>query len=398
MNQSNRRKVLFVTEFLPWPLNSGGRIRSYHILRQVALKNDVTLIAEDHDGMKDHFCGMVAKLLIAPSKKRNNLIKALGVLTSLIQKKPYVYVYSSFNKEMAAIIEREVTAEGYDIVHFDHLDATIYIDECGENKLYLDEHNYETQLLRSLKESQKSLFFRFYLDNQIKKIERFEGEVLKKVDAVGVVSEKDGEMIRQYVSPDKINLVPNGVDTDFFRIKKDSEPFHIVSVGSLDWRPNVEGLIWFLQEVWPLIVSKLPEAQLTIVGRNPDRKLYRFADDSVSIAASVPDVREYVKRASLFIVPLFAGGGTRLKVLEAMAMGISIVATSRGAEGIDYTDGVNVCIADDAKTFYEKVIYLLEEKAVAEAIASSARELVTTTYSWDAIGRKLEYVYDKINS
>jgi len=341
---------------------------------------------------------MVSKCLIAPSKKMSALTKAIKIIKSLIQKNPYIYVFSSYNKEMAAIIKKEVGAEKYDIVHFDHLDATIYIHECRENKLYLDEHNYETQLLRSLRESQKSLFIRFYLNNQIKKIESFEAAILKKVDAIGVVSNHDGEMMSKYVPPVKINLIPNGVDTAFFRIEKNPEPLHIISIGSLDWQPNVEGLIWFLKEVWPLVVPELPEAQLTIVGRNPDRKLYRFADDSVSIAASVPDIREYAKRASLFIVPLFAGGGTRLKVLEAMAMGIPIVSTSIGAQGINYTDGVNVCIADDAKMFYEKVIYMLKEKEIAEAIASSARELVTSTYSWDSIGKKLEYVYEKIDA
>lgn len=396
MKIKKRLEVLFITEFLPWPLHSGGRIRSYQILRQVALKHDVTLIAADHDGVESYFTNFVKEVHVVPAKGYSKLFKFLRFLISFFSEKPFMYVYSSYNAEMRKKINEVIRRVRFDIIHIDHLDAAVYLSNCEKRSVYLDEHNYETQLLRSLKDLQKNVFGKFYLTNQIKKIEKFEGNALQCADAIGAVSYNDAQMMAKWVPKEKISVIPNGVDTNFFKIPRIPEPFHLVSVASLDWHPNVDGLIWFLKNVWPVVAGQKKDTFLTIVGRNPPRKLYRYADDRIRIQASVPDVRVYVQNASVFVVPVFAGGGTRLKILEAMAMDIPIVSTSKGAEGIDYTDGVNICIADDADMFIRKIFTLFEKKDLSRSVAASARNLVKNNYSWDAAGLKLETVYQKL--
>ncbi len=396
MRTRRKLKILFITEFLPWPLNSGGRIRSYHILRQVAKKHDVTLIAADYDGVEKHFYNIVTKFCIVPSPKKHKLIKWIRMFLSLFNQRPFVHVFSCYNELMSYKINKEITSENYDLIHLDHLDAAIYMTNFEEVKVYLDEHNFETHLVKSLRNSEKNLLLKLYLQNQLKKIQRFEIDVLNRVDAVGVVSAKDAEMIRKFVWGDKISIIPNGVDTEFFKIERAPEPYSLISVGSLDWRPNVDGIIWFLENVWPQIVKEQPKAQFCIVGRNPRKELYKYVRDRVTIAGSVADIRQYVKRATVFVVPLFAGGGTRLKVLEAMAMKIPVVSTLKGAEGIDCENNKNILIANDAPAFSRKILSLFEKPEFAERISSAAFELVTRKYSWMAIGERLESVYQDI--
>lgn len=397
MRSGRKLKVLFITEFLPWPLNSGGRIRSYHILRQVASRHDVTLIAADYDGVEKYFSNMVSKLYVAQGEK-HKLSKWLFLFLSLFNPKPFVHVFSCYNKLILNIINREMRLMDFDIIHLDHLDAAIYLSafKDKESKVYLDEHNFETHLINSLRNSEKNLFWKIYLKNQMKKIQKFEVDTLNRVDAVGVVSSNDAEMIKKFVKKDKVSIIPNGVDINFFSIDRTPEPYSLIYVGSLDWRPNVEGIIWFLQNVWPRLIKEKPKSHFWIVGRNPQKELYRYIDEQVNIAASVYDVREYVKRAAVFIVPLFSGGGTRLKILEAMAMRIPVVSTSKGAEGIECKNNLHICIADNKDLFLKSIIALFEKERFASGVSRAAYDLVKAKYSWDAIGEQLENVYQRL--
>jgi glycosyltransferase involved in cell wall biosynthesis len=166
-----------------------------------------------------------------------------------------------------------------------------------------------------------------------------------------------------------------------------------VSVGSLDWLPNVEGLLWFLNQVWPSVVEARPDATLHIVGRNPQRALLRQVSRGVSVAASVADIREHVRDAAAFVVPLLAGGGTRLRVLEAMAMRVPIVSTTVGVQGIECVHGQHVLVADAAGDFAQQLIALLDREELRERLAMEGRQLVERRYSWQVIGDTLDAFY-----
>ena len=395
-----RLQVLFITEFLPWPLNTGGRIRTYHLLRQVALRHEVTLVTQeplgDPEG-EERIRALVSRLYSVPMKPQSFIRKTLAAAFSLASARPYVAMYSHYCRALSRLIRQLIRRERFDVVHLDHLDAAVYLQDClSKPVLYLDEHNYETNLLRSTHDNTSKLLLRWYLGSQLQKLARFESQILRAVHAVGVVSAKDAAMITTVAPKTALEVIPNGADLAFFDILRQPVPYRIVTVGSLDWLPNIEGIMWFLDNVWPAVHAARPEATLHIVGRNPPRALFQRSCKQVTVAGSVPDVRDYVTGASAFVVPLFAGGGTRLKVLEAMAMRVPIVSTSVGIEGIDCIHGKHVLIAEDAKDFACKLLELLDNPALGAQLATAGRALVEQHYSWDAIGEQLDAFYRRM--
>jgi glycosyltransferase involved in cell wall biosynthesis len=274
------------------------------------------------------------------------------------------------------------------------LDAAVYLPYCcPQAAVYLDQHNYETSLLQSTRDKTSKLLLRWYLSSQLRKLARFEDQILHTVQAVGVVSTNDADMVSTVAPNAAVRVIPNGVDLAFFDIPRQPVPYRVVTVGSLDWLPNVEGIVWFLDKVWPTVRTTRPEATLHIVGRNPPQTLLKRRDQQVTVVDSVPDVREYVAKASAFVVPLFSGGGTRLKVLEAMAMRVPIVSTSTGIEGIDCIHGKHVFVAKDAQDFSDKLIELLDNPALGVPLVATSRSLVEQQYGWNAIGDRLDAFY-----
>jgi glycosyltransferase involved in cell wall biosynthesis len=400
--RSNRKslKILFVTEFLPWPLDTGGRIRTYHILRQAALRHEVTLVTQVPLGEKtgeENIRKFVSRLYSVPLRSKSGIRKVLSASMALASARPYVSVYSHYRRPLARLIENLMHDGSFDIVHLDHLDSAAYLKECSSKVVtYVDEHNYETKLLQSTRGKTSQRLIGWYLSAQLKKLELFENETLKVVDAVSVVSAQDAEVVASVAPCANLEIIPNGVDPAFFDIPRQPRPYRIVSVGSLDWLPNVEGLIWFLDEVWPRVAAARPQATVHIVGRNPQRSIVKRVSRRVTLAGSVLDIREHVTDASAFVVPLHAGGGTRLRVLEAMAMRIPIVSTRVGIEGIECKHGQHVLTADTAEGFATELIRLLDSQALREHLANEGRKLVEDHYSWRAIGGKLDAFYRRM--
>ena len=243
--QKSRLRVLFITEFLPWPLNTGGRIRTYHILRQVALRHEVTLVTQKSPGEpegEERIRGLVTRLYCVPLRPQSSIRKTLAAAASLADIRPYVVVYSHYRQALARLIRQLTRRESFDIVHFDHLDAAVYLQHCcSRSPMYLDEHNYETSLLRSTRDKTSKLFLRWYLGLQLRKLEHFESQILRAVHAVGVVSPNDAAMVATVAPETALEVIPNGVDLAFFDIPRQPVSYRVVTVGSLDWLPNIEG-------------------------------------------------------------------------------------------------------------------------------------------------------------
>ncbi len=398
IKKNDKLNILFITEFLPWPLNSGGRIRSYNILQEASKRHIVTLIANDYDDVKDKFQNKVSKLHIVNSQKKPKILKILMAFFALFSKKPYLSAFIHYQRRMAQKIQQITKEEKFDIVHLDHLDAAIYLKDCGNQPTYLDEHNYESGLLKSVIQSTSNFAIRYFFKNQYKKLKYFEKHVLNSVHYIGTVSKNDANLIRETAPCAKIYVIPNGVDLTYFDGIRQPTSSRLLSIGSLDWTPNVKGLIWFLDHVWPLIHNRFPALEFQIVGRNPPKILLQRINDKINIFANVPDVRKYMRHASVFVVPLFAGGGTRLKVLEAMAMRIPIVATPVGVEGITCTNTKDVLIAESAKEFAEKISLILNCPNSTLNMSNTARKLVEQKYAWSVIGELLNNTYDSIVS
>jgi glycosyltransferase involved in cell wall biosynthesis len=222
----------------------------------------------------------------------------------------------------------------------------------------------------------------------------FEKRVCREVGHIVVVSPQDAAWTRELFGVPEVSEVPTGVDLEYFTPPQAMPKQHdFVFVGSMDWLANIDGVQYFVREILPLIRRRRPKATLAIVGRKPGPEIEKLAreDTGITVTGTVPDVRPYLWSSRLSIVPLRIGGGTRLKIYEAMAAKSPLVSTSIGAEGLEYTDGENIRIADTAKQFAEQCLDLIEQPQDAASVAESAWAMVESRFTWD----KVANVFDK---
>jgi glycosyltransferase involved in cell wall biosynthesis len=215
----------------------------------------------------------------------------------------------------------------------------------------------------------------------------YERQVCSSVKSIIAVSGADAEKMRELYGVSRVTPVPTGVDVGFFRPTEEAQPAaDLVFVGSMDWMPNIDGAVWFVNEVLPLIKRKLPDCSLAVVGRTPSREVTELAErePGIRITGTVEDVRPWLWGSKVSIVPLRIGGGTRLKIYEAMAAGTAVVSTTVGAEGLDVSPGENVLIADDPEAFAEACVRLVRDGDERRRLAESARQHVETKHSWEA--------------
>jgi glycosyltransferase involved in cell wall biosynthesis len=227
---------------------------------------------------------------------------------------------------------------------------------------------------------------------------RYERIVYRECRQVIAVSEIDAQCIRQMCGIEHVSTAPTGVDVDFFSppapVRSNG---HVVFIGSMDWLPNIDGVLYFTEKILPLIRLRIPDCGLTIAGRFPDERIRRLAvrDRRITVTGTVEDIRPYLWHAGVAIVPLRIGDGTRLKVYEAMAAKVPVVSTSIGAEGLDYADGQNILIADDPQRFAGECVRLLRDRTERERISAAAWRMVTEKYSWEAVTQTFERILEQ---
>jgi glycosyltransferase involved in cell wall biosynthesis len=253
----------------------------------------------------------------------------------------------------------------------------------------LFQHNVEAEIWRRHAEVAGNPLSRWYFGVQHARMARYEGTACRGADHVVAVSEHDARIFRDSYRVTSVSDVPTGVDVEYFDPKPFAErvPGRLVFTGSMDWMPNADGITWFTQHVWPLIRQARPDATFTVVGRNPPAAVQSLATSGsgIEVTGSVPDVRPYLGTGSVFVVPLRVGGGTRLKIYEAMAMECPTVSTAVGAEGLPVKDVEHLRIADDATTFAARCVELLDDVTTATGMAARAAHYVRANFGWDAV-------------
>jgi glycosyltransferase involved in cell wall biosynthesis len=228
------------------------------------------------------------------------------------------------------------------------------------------------------------------------KMERYERATVKRFHHVIAVSETDKQQMLAMDPSCEISVVPTGVDTEKYQVfpSASGDPPRIVFTGSMDWEPNIDAMEWFCREIWTTVVSKFPKAKFQIVGRNPHPRVKQLASTTVEVTGTVPSVADYLRDAAVVIVPLRIGGGTRLKIFEAMAMGKALVSTTIGAEGLDVTSGENCILADDPKSFGDSILALLGDVSLRRNYEKAAAALAAR-YDWSNIARQFEDVLQR---
>jgi glycosyltransferase involved in cell wall biosynthesis len=235
---------------------------------------------------------------------------------------------------------------------------------------------------------------------EYKAIARLERLYLGLADHVLTVSQKDLDIFSAYIPREKMTLVETGVDVDYFKPAPQHEkPHTLVFTGSMDWTPNEDGILWFVESVLPLVRKEIPNTQLVIVGRKPSRRIQELAKDPrIRVTGKVDDIRPYLAEASVYIVPLRIGGGTRIKIFEAMAAGKAVVSSGLGAEGLPVENRKNIVLVDEAKDFAREIVALERNPAEREKLGKSARRLVESKYSWASVATRFSEVLERVAS
>ncbi len=393
-------RVLFVTTKTPLPMNDGHSLRTYNLLCSVASHHEVTLLSCVKFPIEYNFrseletiCSSVKQFSVPENSSR------MGAVTSaclnLLESKPYVarkYDQNALRREIRGLLREQK----YDLVHLDMLPLGIFLDEISV-PVVLNEHNVESALLKRRVESISSPLTGWYFAEQQKRLQLFEAGVVSRVDHVLACSDEDKAILNTMAPGQRISVVPNGVDTAFYQSSgKYAEKFHrLVFVGGMNWFPNKDAIVWFDQHVLPELIQQEPSIRLDVVGK-PDNSVKIVHEDHIVMNGFVDDTRPYLEKAPIFVVPIRIGGGTRLKVLEAMSMGKAIVSTTVGVEGIRVEARRHVLIADTPEEFASCILELLGNSDLRARLGAAARERVRLEYHWDRIGQRLLDVYDSV--
>ena len=386
-------KILWVkTDFLH-PTTRGGQIRTLEMVRQLHRRHEVHYVAfEDPahpEGLarSSEYCSVAHPVAFEPVPKRS--IRFAGQLVAGLFSPMPVAGMRWRSSAMLATIDKLLTAHRFDAKVCDFLFPSINIRDLGGWTLF--QHNVESVIWERHAETGRTWVHRAYFGLQAKRMFEWEKAVCQKVSQVVAVSDVDELAMRTRFGARNLSSVPTGVDLGYFQRPDSTTARHdLVFVGSMDWMPNVDGMHWFLDEVFPLIRAQKPDCRLAIVGRQPPPSLLAQQSEHITVTGTVPDVRPFLWQSSVSIVPLRIGGGTRLKIFEAMAAGTAVVSTTIGAEGLPVAPGETIRIADSAQTFAAQCLELLENRPARERIAAEALALLRAKFSWEQVTASFE--------
>lgn len=395
-------KLLFVNPNVPYPPKNGGKIRTFSFLKFLSERHDVYLLAFD-DKPEDReriealktFCKDVIVVPLTNAQQKKN--KRKQQLLSLVSRHSYQYI-SHYNAAMQEAIKELLAREAIDLVQIEFSQMGYYQLTQGM-PCVLDEHNVEYELLERSFESSPTSIRKLYNYLEWRKFKADEIAVCNKFTRTLTTSERDKRILAKQASTTQFEVIPNGVDSDYFTPpdapQRDADT--ILFTGTINYYPNTDGLAWFLENIYPRLKAKRPTIKLIIAGRDPPEQITRYTNDpSITITGFVEDIRDCFNQASLAIVPLRIGGGTRLKILEAWSMKLPVVSTSVGAEGLEYEPNESIVIADEAEAFAESIVHLLNDKALQEKLAEKGRKLAIERYDWRSVTQTLERVYENM--
>ncbi len=381
------------TEFLH-PVDKGGRIRTYQMLRALRRDHRVTYLtlddgtaAPDAEERAHEYADAVVRVPFAPAAKRSVRFY-LDLLANLGSSLPYA-VARYRSRELSRQLVTLCKARDIDVVVCDFLAPSLNVPEGLDCPVVLFQHNVEAMIWERHAAVARNPLKRAYMRSQWRRMLSHEGAECARFDRVIAVSPEDARVFSEQFRIPDVSHVPTGVDTTYFRLSDSAtqHPHEIVFTGSMDWMPNEDAIDWFVQEILPRIRATVPTARLTIVGRRPPPSIRALAatDAGITVTGSVPDVRPYLERAAVFVVPIRIGGGTRLKIFEAMSMERPVVSTTIGAEGLPVRDGIDILLADEPARFADAVVTLLLNPERASAIGRAAADEVRAEYGWDRV-------------
>jgi polysaccharide biosynthesis protein PslH len=395
-------KIMIVLPYIPYPVNNGGRIRSYNLVAHLSLNHDVTVVSLNRDLKKNQ---------VTDASRELNRIGVTDfyyfrpdfLIGGFLRNKHFsILLARYFSTKIQKFIYKNV--ERFDAIIFDGLYSFVnnprFTNRDSDKKIILCEQNIEYDLLQQRKKS-SAFPLSVGLNYEAYRIRRFESRSLQNASSVFCVSDTDKEKIKSITLTKNIFVAPNGVDIKQLTFRKISENNKLVFVGSGLYWPNIDAIHYFFREIATKIYNNFPYLKISIIGRelNPNAFIkYKNPKLEVNYYSNVPDIRPYIYDAAIFLVPLRYGSGTRIKILEAMALGCPIISTSIGVEGIDgLINGENFLLANTPTEFLDGILNILNNKKLAMQIAINARSLIEKHYTWDRTLKSIDDQLEKID-
>jgi glycosyltransferase involved in cell wall biosynthesis len=385
------------------PVHSGGDIRSYNLARQLAAQHELTFFSY-YDGARDleyenalqqHFPGAVS--VCTGKAKGTPLTRGWDYALRLPGRAPYA-VSRFASDAVKRPLQQWYEERSFDVAVCDFLDAAVNFPRELTIPTVLFQHNVESEIWRRHATNGSTRMMKLVYGLEFAKMRRYEQQAVRRFHYVIAVSEHDKQLMSVWRDPAQLAVVRTGVDTRQFRPGPhpvESKPL-VVFVGAMDWEPNVDAVQYFCEEIWPLVQARIPAAHFRIVGRNPGRQVQRLASESVEVTGRVASIVDQLREAAVVVVPLRIGGGTRLKIYEAMAAGKAVVSTSVGAEGLEVHHGQDAILADTPQAFGEAVVMLLGDPSLRrryeEAAASHASK-----FDWTDIGVEFAHLLERVS-
>jgi len=395
-------RVLWVKANKILPAHSGGNIRSYQILRRLAAVHEVVFFSYYGGAPDSEYEEEISRQLpeavgvCTGAREVSSLGRGLDYIAQFAMSAPYAvsrFKSPRVHEKLATWLD----AKQFDVIVCDFLDAAINFPDHLAIPTVLFQHNVESEIWRrhalTERNPAKGLLYRL----EFQKMLRYEQAAVRKFDHIVAVSDHDRNLMSNWTDPSRITIVPTGVDVQQFRPTALETPDEslVLFVGAMDWEPNIDAVEYFCHEIWPSIQAKVPSARFRIVGRNPHRRVQRLASDSIDVTGSVPSVVDHLHKSAIVVVPLRVGGGTRLKIYEAMAAGKAVVSTAVGAEGLDVHDGEDILLADDPVAFAEAVTTMLQDAGLRRRYENAAMKLAANC-GWEKIGCKFSQVLETV--
>jgi polysaccharide biosynthesis protein PslH len=395
-------RILWVKAGKLLPVDTGGKIRSYNILRHLARAHAVTLLSyyggqresTYEEAIKRQFPG--AETIYTAALDRTPFAQSLDYFRRVFQPAPFA-VSKFTHADTQRMIASWLKDKNFDVVVCDFLSASQNFPENPATPVVLFQHNVETVLWQRLAAIESNPVKRVVYQMEARKMAEYERAALRKFRHIIAASEFDRRLMLAMDPSCEISIVPTGVDTEQYRIAPAStvDPPRIVFLGSMDWEPNIDAVLYFCRDIFPRILARFPSAIFQIVGRNPHRSVQRLSSQSVQVTDTVPAVIEHLRQATVVVVPLRIGGGTRLKIFEAMATGRAVVSTSIGAEGLAVASGRDIILADDAETFADAVVRLLDDATLRRQYEQAAAHLAAQC-DWGKVAQQFAAVLEQV--
>ncbi len=396
-------KILLLTQVLPYPPDSGPKVKTWNVIKYLTQQHQVTLVSfvrGDQSAEIKHLEQYCHAVYTVPME-RSVILDGQAMVCSLLNGQPWMMTRDD-RVAMRQLIDRLSKETQFDIVQADQLNMAQYAARVPGTRKVLDAHNALWLLYQRLWQTMGNGPKKWLLGRDWRLLKRYEGRLCREFDAVLAVSEEDKSALQEAIGPgDNVDIavIPIAVDTDEVPpVKRQPDADHILHIGTMYWPPNVDGILWFINQVYPHIRVRRSDVIFDVVGARPPQEIMDLSGNNtgVNVTGYVPDPTPYRQQAGVMVVPLRAGGGMRVKILEALAQGLPIVSTTLGCEGIAVTHEQDILIADTPHEFAQAVLRLLDNPQFAAELGCNGRRLAERLYDYRQVCQPLETIYSRV--